>query len=200
MTHKYNFFFSKGSLRYFAMSSHHVTTTNSDNANVRDAFVKNNCEYDIFETVNDIENIYIKQGREDAKQELEDKLVDSGAYEIGLKHGNDLGNEFGFYYGVVSTIAEDPKHLELYSNKRQTRILHVINNLKSQIEKLLSRKPSNEDFDTEVLDIRFLYKKFCAMLLVKDKSTPIFVNNSKTGLDDNENYSIETVKGLSLDF
>ena len=49
---------------------------------------------DIFSAVNDIENVYIKLGRELAIKELEDKLIDSNAYSTGVNYGNNLGEEF----------------------------------------------------------------------------------------------------------
>ena len=102
---------------------------------------------DIFSAVNDIENVYIKLGRELAIKELEDKLIDSNAYSTGVNYGNNLGEEFGFYYGVATTFEKELKNLDLADNnsrknnnsnnkllstttQRRTRILHIINNRK----------------------------------------------------------------------
>ena len=38
--------------------------------------------------------------------ELEGKLVDTGAYDTGLQHGKLVGEEFGFYVGVISQFEE----------------------------------------------------------------------------------------------
>ena len=41
---------------------------------------------DIFSNTIDVEGIYIEKGREQARLELEGKLVDTGAYDTGLQH------------------------------------------------------------------------------------------------------------------
>jgi len=165
---------------------------------------------DIFSAVNDIENVYIKLGRELAIKELEDKLIDSNAYSTGVNYGNNLGEEFGFYYGVATTFEKELKNLDLDDNnsrknnnsnnkllstttQRRTRILHIINNLKSNIQQLLLEKPSNGDFDKKIMDIKFLYKKFSALLLIKDKSILIFVNKNNSTNNNDTNANIKNM-------
>merc|ERR1712199_60752 len=57
---------------------------------------------DIFSNTLNVERIPTEKGREQARLELEGKLVDTGAYDTGLQHGKLVGEEFGFYVGVIS--------------------------------------------------------------------------------------------------
>lgn len=146
---------------------------------------------DIFSNTIDVEGIYIEKGREQARLELEGKLVDTGAYDTGLQHGKLVGEEFGFYVGVISqfekVLQASCTNVEkvdstlcgaMWSMQRRSRILSNIETLKTTISKFCSTPPSSKNFDKHATNIRFLYKKICAMILIKDKSFLVFGENS----------------------
>ena len=105
---------------------------------------------DIFSNTIDVEGIYIEKGREQARLELEGKLVDTGAYDTGLQHGKLVGEEFGFYVGVISqfekVLQASCTNVEkvdstlcgaMWSMQRRSRILSNIETLKTTISKIL---------------------------------------------------------------
>lgn len=148
-------------------------------------------EEDIFSNTIDVEDIYIEKGREQARLELEGKMIDTGAYDTGLQHGKLLGDEFGFYAGVILQFEKvllasctDSEKLDLmlcgaiWSVQRRSRILSNIETLKTKLSDFSSTLPSSENFDKHATTIKLLYKKICAMMIMKDKSLLAFGDTS----------------------
>ena len=54
--------------------------------------------------------------------------------------------------------------------QRRSRILSNIETLQITIGKFCSTPPSSKNFDKHATNIRFLYKKICAMILIKKTS------------------------------